>query len=104
MRSPGLPLSFNPEPGIRNPEPPRWTMTKDWLAALDPEAQGRARELIRRLEALGAPRPEALARAEVKENHPHLTRFLLLRHCWTETIDPWRDDLAWVENLIAESE
>jgi len=78
-------------------------MTKDWLASLDPQALARARELIGCFEALGAPRPEALARSEVKDNHPQLARFLFLRHCWTETIDAWRDDLVWIDNLIAEA-
>ncbi len=79
-------------------------MTRKWLESLDEETRARAERLIEQLSALGAPHPEAWARREFREHLPQLSRFLLLRHLWSEAIDAWSDSLLWVENLIQDAE
>lgn len=56
--------------------------------------------LIGRFEQLGASDLISQTRSEVEDDLPHLARFVILYHLWTETIDPCRDDLAWIDNLI----
>jgi hypothetical protein len=74
-------------------------MSADWLASLDPPALARAEELIRRFREVGAADPEGAARDEIEGDEPQLARQLLLHHLWAEAIDPWRDDLDWIDNL-----
>ena len=74
-------------------------MSDEWLASLDPPTLARARELIRRFHEVGDPDPQASSRAEIEGDEPQLARRLLLRHLWTEAIDPWRDDPDWIDNL-----
>lgn len=79
-------------------------MSTSWLDSLDDVDRAQADRLLADLERLGAPDPVDWLRAEFEDDQPQFTRFLLLRHLWTETIDPWRDDPIWIDNLIREAE
>ena len=59
--------------------------------------------MIEILRAVGCPDPENWARDQFRDHRPQLSRFLLLRRFWTATINPWRDSLLWIDNLIADS-
>jgi hypothetical protein len=50
-----------------------------WLAALEPDDRRRARRLIARLEAAGAPDPEGMARRDVVGDVPAATAFAIER-------------------------
>ncbi|MDF5751804.1 hypothetical protein [Spongiactinospora sp. TRM90649] len=77
-----------------------WT---DWLANLAPASRTEAMALRDEFTALGAERPEDLARVETEEGVPHLARFRLLRALWSEHIDPTRTSAAtWVTNTRRE--
>ena len=76
----------------------------EWLDSLDAQRRGRAQELIGRAESLGLADPVALARAEMEEDAPRLVKTVLLRHLWSEAIDPCRDDLDWIDNLVRDAE
>lgn len=78
-------------------------MSRHWLESLDAPARVKADALMKQLRELGSPDPARWAKDAVLHNRPQLAAFLLLRHCWSETIDLWRDDLLWLENLVAEA-
>jgi hypothetical protein len=76
---------------------------EDWLATLEPSELARVQALVGRFEQLGASDPISQARSEVEDDLPQLARYVILHHLWTETIDPCRDDLAWIDNLIQDA-
>lgn len=78
-------------------------MPRNWLEALDPEHRARAEQLIAELEGLGVPHAADWARHEVREGRPQLSRFLLLKHLWDETIGAWGDSTLWIENLAEDA-
>ncbi len=78
-------------------------MSRQWLESLDPEHRQHAEGLIAQLEALGAPHPAEWARHEVREGQPQLSRYLLLKDLWGETIGPWTDSPLWIENLAEDA-
>jgi hypothetical protein len=75
-----------------------------WLQELDRQTRVQAESLIDRLARAEAADPEEWAYSEITENIPQLARFLVLRRLWGDLIDPWRDNAAWIENMIASAE
>ncbi len=72
-----------------------------WFASLSPEEQERTNELVSKLRALGAVRPEDWARSEISEDIPQFARFLILRKIWPDIIDRWRREPGvWIDRLI----
>lgn len=78
-------------------------MADEWLATLDETRRERAEELIAQFRAVGVTDPVARARAEIEEDVPQLVRSVLLKHLWTEAIDPPRDNLDWIDNLVRDA-
>jgi hypothetical protein len=78
-------------------------MSTKWLQTLDEPQRAAAETLIATLRQLGCPDPEAWARRQFRDHAPQLSRFLLLRHLWSETINTWRDSQLWIENLVEDA-
>ena len=79
-------------------------MAGDWLESLDDDTRKRAVGLIKLMKRAGAPDPEVWVRSEITEDIPQGSRFLILRRLWEQTIDPWREDLSWINARIREAE
>ncbi len=79
------------------------TMSRKWLESLNDTERAEAAALIERLAQLGCPDPDQWARRELRDHAPQVSRLVLLRHLWSESIDAWRDSLLWIDNLIADT-
>ncbi|MFD9561739.1 hypothetical protein [Streptomyces sp. NPDC059994] len=62
-----------------------------WLNSLDSRRSAAAESLRAQFEALGAADAEEWAKSEIREDLPHLARFMLLRSLWRGPIDGWAD-------------
>lgn len=65
----------NADRKAQSPPPPE----PKWLRDLDPADRRRARELVQRLNGVGIPDPEAVARAEIAQDRPALARIAIER-------------------------
>ena len=86
------------------PEPPP---DPAWLRALQAGARRRAKTIIQRLEALGVPDADVIARAEVVDDLPAVTRLALerrLRDAIGSTRDPRTAAAAAIEVVIGGSD
>lgn len=71
------------------------------LASFTAEQHAQHARLVDKLRAVGADQPEAWALSEVAENIPQLARLLVLRHLWRREIDVWREDISWIQDMVA---
>lgn len=78
-------------------------MPRRWLESLSDDERAEAVALIEKLQGLGCPDAAHWARRQIREHSPQLSRLVLLRHLWSESIDAWRDSLIWIDNLIADA-
>src|SRR5262245_46199250 len=78
-------------------------MPRSWYESLDDAARADIDKLIARLQSLGCPDPEQWARRESRERAPQVSRLVLLKHLWSESIDAWSESLIWIDNLIEEA-
>lgn len=78
-------------------------MPRSWIENLDENGRAEAEALIARLRAMGCPDPEHWARRELRDHAPQLSRLVLLKHLWSESINAWSESLIWIDNLIEEA-
>jgi hypothetical protein len=93
-----------PSPAPESPEAPR---EPEWLLALAPAGRRRARDLIRRLEALDVADAEAIARVELAGEHPAVARVALqlrLRQVLETAETPHVAVRAAVDSILAGSD
>ena len=79
-------------------------MSAKWLVALDETHRAEAEKLIATLAELDCPDPEAWARRQLRDHLPQVSRLLLMRHLWSDSINSWRDSELWITNLVEDSE